>query len=203
MAYVVLGLLIMFGPQTIYSVNKFFAAGISLFYAASLGAIRQSLQRLLADGWVVVEDQPDGKRMKRVYTVTPDGVKAFRAWMTGPIDDRRLETVALSKLYLLGALPDRADRVAALESIVRRARADEAALLAIAPAVAQAEVPEEFREIAHYQRLTLDYGLRSHALGREFFEQALAREQAGAIPAVRAEAARPEADAAGPAILDT
>ena len=179
MAYVVLGLLIAFGPQTIYSLNKFFEAGISLFYAASLGALRQSLQRLLADAWVSVKDQPDGKRMKRVYTVTDSGAEAFRAWMTGPIEDRRLETVALSKLHLLGALPDAADRVAALQSIVDRAKADEAALLAIAPAVAQAEVPEEFRDIARYQRLTLEYGLRSHALGREFFEQVLADEREG------------------------
>lgn len=178
MAYVILGLLVAFGPQTIYRLNKFFEAGISLFYAASLGALRQSLTRLLADGWVEVEDQPDGKRMKRVYTVTETGAEAFRAWMIGPVTDRRLETVALSKLYLLGALPDRADRVAALESVVDRARADEAVLQQVAPAVAQAEVPEEFREIARYQLLTLDYGLRSHEFGRGFFEQLLADERA-------------------------
>ena len=108
--------------------EQVFRSGVSLFYAASLGAIRQSLQRLLADAWVTVEDQPDGKRMKRVYTVTSGGVEAFHAWMTGPIEDRRIETVALSKLHLLGALPDKADRVAALESIVQRARSDEASL---------------------------------------------------------------------------
>ena len=146
MAYVILGLLVAFGPQTIYSLNKFFEAGISLFYAASLGALRQSLTRLLADDWVSVEDRPDGKRMKRVYSVTESGVEAFRAWMVGPIEDRRLETIALAKLYLLGTLPDRSDRVAALESIV------------------------------DHQRLTLEYGLRSHALAREFFEELLAAE---------------------------
>jgi len=176
MAYVILGLLVAFGPQTIYSLNKFFEAGISLFYAASLGALRQSLTRLLADDWVSVEDRPDGKRMKRVYSVTESGVESFRAWMVGSIEDRRLETIALAKLYLLGTLPDRSDRVAALESIVDRVRADEAVLLDVAPQVAQAHVPDELREVAGYQRLTLEYGLRSHALAREFFEELLAAE---------------------------
>lgn len=178
MAYVILGLLIAFGPQTIYRLNKSFEAGISLFYAASLGALRQSLTRLLHDGWVTVSDAPDGKRMKRVYSVTPAGVEAYRAWMIGPIEDRRLETVALSKLYLLGTLEDRDDRVAALRTIVDRARADEAVLQHIAPQIAAAEVPDEFRAIAHYQRLTLEYGIRTHTLGREYFEALLAAELA-------------------------
>mgnify|MGYP000981527129 CR=1 FL=1 len=176
MAHVILGLLVMFGPQTIYRLNKFFEAGISLFYAASLGALRQSLTRLLADGWVSVEDEPDGKRLKRVYTVTESGAEAFRTWMIGPITERRLETVALSKLYLLGALPDVADRIAALESVVDRARADEAVLQSVAPTIQHADVPEEFREIARYQLHTLEYGLRSHEVGRAFFEQLLADE---------------------------
>jgi len=179
MAHVILGLLLAFGPQTIYRLNKFFEGGISLFYAASLGALRQSLARLLADGWVSVADEPDGKRLKRVYTVTESGAEAFHAWMIGPIEDRRLETVALSKLYLLGTLADRAERIAALRSIVDRARADEAVLQQVAPMIAAADVPEEYRQIAHYQRATLEYGLRSHALGREYFEELLAAEDAG------------------------
>ncbi len=176
MGYVILGLLLEFGPQTIYRLNKFFEAGISLFYAASLGALRQALAKLLADGWVSVADEPDGKRMKRVYTVTDAGADAFRTWMVGPVQERRLETVALAKLHLLGALPDPADRITALEGIIARARADEAVLQAMAPAVAAVEVPEEYRDIARYQRLTLEYGLRSHALGRGFFEEVLAAE---------------------------
>lgn len=176
MGYVILGLLIAFGPQTIYRLNQFFEAGISLFYAASLGALRQALTQLLKNEWVSVEEQADGKRLKRVYTVTEHGTAAFTEWMLAPIVDRRLETAALSKLYFLGVLTDRDDRVNALETIVSRARADEAVLIDAAPAIQHAEVPPEFHEIAHYQRLTLDYGLRSFALGREFFEDLLAAE---------------------------
>lgn len=178
MGNVLLGLLLGFGPQTIYSANKFFEAGISLFYSASLGAIRQSLQRLLADGWVTVHDEPENKRMKRVYTATPAGAEAFRAWMVGPILDRRLETVALSKLHFLGILEEKDDRVAALESVVDRARAEEAALAEITPVLARADAPDDMRAIVHYQRQTLEYGLRSYALGREFFEGLLQDERA-------------------------
>lgn len=174
MTHVILGLLFAIGPQTIYSLNKFFEAGISLFYAASLGALRQALQRLLAEERVTVQELREGGRAKRVYTITEAGREEFLAWMLGPIEDRRLETAALSKLYFLGALPNSTQRRTALASIVDRVREDEAQLLAIAPVVASAEIPEEYLELARYQRLTLEYGLRTHALGREFFERLLA-----------------------------
>lgn len=177
MSHVVLGLLFAVGPQSIYSLNKFFEAGISLFYAASLGALRQTLLRLLEEGHVTVSESRDGGRAKKVYTITDTGREQFLAWMRAPISDRKLEVVALSKLYFLGALRRREDRRIALRSIVDRARADEAQLLAIAPAVAAAEVPEQYRDLARYQRLTLDYGLQSHALGRDFFERLLAEEE--------------------------
>lgn len=168
MSNVILGLLFVVGPQTIYSLNKFFEAGISLFYAASLGALRQALQRLLADGHVAVDEQHDGGRVKKVYSITSAGRDAFLAWMRGPLTERDAEVGALSKLYFLGAL-GAPDRQATLETIRQRIARDEAALQAIVPLVDGAEVPEEFRRIAHYQRLTLEYGLRSHAFAREFF----------------------------------
>jgi len=45
MHFVVLGLLLV-QPATIYSLNKQFEASISLFYSASLGALRSVLLKL-------------------------------------------------------------------------------------------------------------------------------------------------------------
>lgn len=171
MAYVVLGLLIAVGPQTVYSLNKFFEAGISLFYAASLGAQRQALQRLLADGLVTVTEEHDGGRAKKVYAVTAEGRSAFQHWMLGPITDRDLEVAALSRLYFLGALPSPAERRTVLKHIAQRAAEDEARLEALAAMIDGAEVPEQYRELARYQRLTVEYGLRTHGLGRAFFTE--------------------------------
>lgn len=188
MSHVVLGLLFAIGPQTIYSLNKLFEAGVSLFYAASLGALRQALQRLLAEGHVTFSEERDGGRIKKVYTLTGSGEEAFLAWMRGPVVERDLEVAALSKLYFLGALPDREDRRLALEGIVRRATEDEARLVAVAAAVADAVagggIPEEHRDLARYQQKTLEYGLRAHGLGREFFSELLAAElgDAGGSP---------------------
>lgn len=183
MAHVILGLLIAVGPQTVYSLNKFFDAGISLFYAASLGALRSALQRLLADGHVTVEEQTEAGRAKKLYSATESGRAAFHAWMLAAVTERDLEVTALSKLYFLGALPDRGERRAVLDRIAERAAADEARLTRLAAMIDGEEVPEQFRELAHYQRLTVEYGLRSHALGRTFFEELAAVERAESAPA--------------------
>lgn len=177
MSNVVLGLLFAVGSQTIYSLNKFFEAGITLFYSASLGALRQALQRLLADGHVTVADEQDGGRAKKLYSITPAGREAFLAWMLAPIADRNTEVVALSKLYFMGALPDADDRRVALQTIIERVTEDEAALRAVVPLVEGADVPDEYRDLARYQRLTLEYGLRTHALARTFFAEILSGEQ--------------------------
>lgn len=173
MEYVVLGLIIAVGPQSVYSANKFFEGGISLFYAASLGSIRQALQRLLRDGFVSMhEDDSDGRRRK-LYRATPAGEQAFDDWMLAPIDGRDLNVEALSRLYFLGHIESPEKRRSILRNIAARAAADEAKLDALAVMIdgmiSSNELPEQYRELARYQRHTVEYGRQSHRLGREFF----------------------------------
>ena len=48
MGHVILGLLMLLGPQTLYSLNKQFERGPSLFYRASFGSLQSALRGLLA-----------------------------------------------------------------------------------------------------------------------------------------------------------
>ncbi len=172
MGNVILGLLLL-SPMTVYTINKQFEAGISLFYSASLGSIRSALLALLERGHVTVEDSVENGRSKKTYAITESGRTAFFEWMLGPLDHGDLETTALAKTYFLGLLPDDAHRRTVLQGILDRTIADERGLQETAAHLDAMELPEEYRTAFRYQRLTLDYGLQAHANGRAFFEAAL------------------------------
>lgn len=167
MGNVILGLLLI-APATLYTLNKQFEQGISLFYSASLGSIRTALTVLLGKGLVTVTESVENGRNKKTYALTDAGQAAFIEWMLAPITTANLETTALSKLYLLGLMPEDA-RAGILANITARIAADEAQLAELAGTLDTMELPEQYREIFHYHRLTLEYGLMSHRAGREFF----------------------------------
>jgi DNA-binding PadR family transcriptional regulator len=169
MGNVILGLLLV-SPGTLYSLKKQFESGVSLFYSASLGSLGTALSALLARGLVDVVGTVENGRSKKVYTITPQGRAAFLAWMVEPITQRDLEAVALSKLYFFGSLAAD-ERAVAQERIEDRLRADEAELIGLARQLDGMAVAEEHSAILFYRRQVLEYGLRSHALAREFFAQ--------------------------------
>lgn len=169
MANVVLGLLLLAGPQTIYSLNKHFEGGISLFYRASLGSLRGALNGLLDRGEVTFEASVENGRSKKTYRPTDAGTAAFFAWLTGPVMGSDLETQALAKCFFLGLLDDDGARRAALDDIVHRIEADEAELRAVATQLDALELPPEHATVYRFQRATLEYGLLSHRLGAEHF----------------------------------
>ncbi|QOC91764.1 PadR family transcriptional regulator [Micromonospora craniellae] len=164
MAHVILGLLLL-APQSLYSLIKSFEAGVALFYSASSGSIKRALDTLLGKGLIEVASTEPGGRGKKVYRVTEAGRQEFHRWMTGELSGADLETATLSRLFFLGLL-DPADRAPVLRRIQERAAADLAELTALKERLDTIEVPAEFRDVAAYQRATLDYGIASglHAL---------------------------------------
>jgi DNA-binding PadR family transcriptional regulator len=169
MGNVILGLLLL-QPATLYSLKKHFESAISLFYSASLGSIGTALSTLLDRGLVAVADSVERGRSKKTYSITPQGQAAFLEWMIEPITQRDVETVALSKVFFLGLLTQ-GERSRVLDQIRQRQAADEAVLLGVAQQLDSMAVPAEFRDVFHFQRQVLEYGLGSHAFARGFFAE--------------------------------
>lgn len=175
MGNVILGLLL-FAPQTLYSLTKQFEQTISLFYSASLGGVRSALLALESRGLVVFEEQTVGGRHRKLYSINDAGRAEFFSWLTDLPAGGDLEVAALSRLFFLGLLPDAASRSAVLVSIRDRIEQDESALARMDEHVAQVVVPDDYRQVLHYQRKTLGYGLAAHATSREFFDRLIAEE---------------------------
>ncbi|APU16864.1 MULTISPECIES: PadR family transcriptional regulator [Actinoalloteichus] len=176
MAHVILGLLLI-APQSLYDLIKAFEAGVALLYSASSGSIKRALDSLLERGLIEVASVEPVGRGRKVYRVTEAGRREFHTWMTSELSGSDLEGAALSRLYFLGLL-DQPERAPVLHRIETRIVADLAKLSELDERVNAADVPEELREVATYQRATLDYGLASlrFMLGR--FRDHIDRDEA-------------------------
>ncbi len=184
MQFVILGLLLG-GPLSLYDVQKRFAAGISLFYSASSGSIQRALQNLAAEGAVVVADADDSRRGRKVYRITEAGRQRWRAWMLAPVPSGTdAETTVLAKVYLLGRLDVAQDRADTIRGIRDHVDSSHRALEALASEVDAhgADLDDATRRIFVFQRATLDYGLRSHALMSEWLDDMEEHEVNGRLP---------------------
>lgn len=160
MAHVILGLLLI-APQSRYDLVKGFKAGVALFYSASSGSIKHALGTLLTRGLIEVASVETGGRGRKVYHLTDAGRAEFRAWMTEEPTGPDLETAALSRLYFLGLL-EPPERAQVLRRITARIETDLAELSALDQHLDTLAIPEEHRDVAAYQRMTLDYGIAAH-----------------------------------------
>ncbi|ASO22060.1 DNA-binding PadR family transcriptional regulator [Actinoalloteichus hoggarensis] len=174
MAHVILGLLLI-RSQSLYDLIKAFEAGVGLLYSASSGSIKRALDQLRERGLIAVAGAEPTGRGRKAYHVTDAGRREFHTWMTSEPTGSDLEGAALNRLYFLG-LVDPAERRAILRRIEARISEERARFTDLGDRIAAAAVPEDLREIAVYQRATLDYGLASLGFLAEWFRERAERE---------------------------
>lgn len=96
------------GACTAYSVMREFAASTSSYYRGSAGAIYPLLHRLDRRGYVSSQAGAQGRRPRRTYTITRQGLQALRRWLSPPVPAAAAGiTLDLlrTRTYFLAALP--------------------------------------------------------------------------------------------------
>lgn len=166
----ILGLLMALGPQTLYSLNRQFQAGPSLFYSASFGGLQSALRGLVASGHVTVTEVTDNGRHKRIHTITDEGVAAFHAWIRSPLEGD-IEVAALSRLFHLGLIDEATERRAILAGIVGAIESQLTELEGLEDALAHQTkaLPSDVQNVVRYQLATLDYGMTAHRAALTWF----------------------------------
>ncbi|WP_171013082.1 PadR family transcriptional regulator [Microbacterium sp. 2FI] len=170
MQYVILGLLLA-GPLSLYDLHKQFGQGVSLFYSASFGSLQRALQHLVAQGLVTVSEASEGRRGRKLHTITDDGRAAWREWMLAPTTGADAETTMLAKVFLTGSLTDPADRAAVIARLRERVSADLDGLTGAAASIDAQSIPAEYAAMFAFQRATLDYGIRAHELAARWLDE--------------------------------
>ena len=172
MEYIVLGLL-MVEDLTVYQLNQAFNSGLSLIYSASYGSLLSALKKLIKLGHIEFMETVENGRNKKIYHITDSGRRYFYEWMHADIPENKLETIALSKVFFLGLVPEDNDKKDILQYIVSAITEMENQLISLSDSLSELEFEEEAMKIYGYQFKTLEYGIRTHRIAREWAQELL------------------------------
>src|SRR6516162_8084704 len=155
-AYVVLGM-VHLGARSGYEIKQLVENSIRFFWTISQAQIYPSLQLLEQAGFVAGRADPQGRRPRRVFDITPAGEAALRDWLTRdepmPFE---LRDTGLLKVFFADAL-DREQALALLREVRQRSAERVRTLRAIEPAAKAAEAEGNL-----YPGLTLQLGIAYH-----------------------------------------
>ena len=170
MEYVILGLLII-QPSTLYSLNKSFEQGISLFFSPSLGSINSAIKRLTVKNLVQQMEIVENGRAKKILTITELGQQAFINWMHEPLDTKNLEVSFMSRLYFLGLIEDQTQKKALVEGMYQSVVASKETLDETSIVLENLDIPQSYQDIFHYQKKVLQYGIDTHGYAIEWIKK--------------------------------
>lgn len=177
MDIVILGLL-MVQDLTVYQLNQAFKSGIALIYSASYGSILSAIKKLLLANEITFIELVENGRNKKIYHITEEGRAHFYQWMHADIDENKLEAMALCKVFFLGLIEPVGEKKEILENIIASIIRMEASLNQLSQHLAHLQLTDDEMKLYGYQFKTLDYGIRSHGLAREWAQELLEELQA-------------------------
>ena len=97
-SYAILGLLAL-RPWTTYELAKQMALSLRNFWPRAESKLYEEPKKLVAHGFATVRNDAVGRRPRSVYSITPAGRKALRAWLDEPGAAATLEFEALVKVF--------------------------------------------------------------------------------------------------------
>ncbi|CAN7759139.1 PadR family transcriptional regulator [Paenibacillus sp. LjRoot153] len=102
---IILGLLLD-GDKSSYDLKKSMESSTGFFYNSSQGSIQPALKKLIQNGHIQVTEEHRGARIKKVYSVTEEGEKAFLQWAGEPIALDKPRDPALVKMFFFNYVED-------------------------------------------------------------------------------------------------
>jgi DNA-binding PadR family transcriptional regulator len=175
---VVLGIVLKAGPCTPYTVRKELEGSPSPHFSSSPGSVYPIIRRLEKAGRLRSAAGRRGKQKRRLYSITADGRRALRGWLSPPLPDSAVGMTfdpLRTRLYFLAALPP-ARRAALLAHAAER----------LDDAIAQARGDLRRYEAAgdDFSRLAAEGGV-TELLARRRWIRSVARALSVTPPAAR------------------
>ena len=102
--YVVMGM-VLDKEMTGYDIKKEVENTIGNFYKANYGRLYPALSKLADKGYLTMNEQMQGKRLKKYYKTTELGKEAFLEWLSAPVDLTMSPDAHLTQIFFYGELP--------------------------------------------------------------------------------------------------
>jgi DNA-binding PadR family transcriptional regulator len=107
-----------------YEILQEFTHSTSAYYRSREGAIYPLLARLVRRRLLCARADKQGKRLRRLYSISPSGLAALKAWLAGPIPEADATVppdLVRTRIYFLGAI-EPAKRRSMLRDAAKRIR---------------------------------------------------------------------------------
>lgn len=176
MEYLILGLLIL-SPMTGYALQQFIKKHLALICSHSAGSMQAALSKLEKDGKISSQETLDGKRRKKVFTITDAGRSAFSAWVDQPMQADKVKNMELARLFFAGlAKPE--ERIAAIKDYLRQLEETRSMLCAIQEAFSGIDgqtLPPgtDWPQVLRFKGYTLSYGIAAAEFDIGWYKQLL------------------------------
>ena len=175
MDHILLGLLIL-KCRTIYELRCCIEAGLNLMYSCSTGSIQAALKKLQEQGFITAEPVLEGKRKKKVYSITASGREAFASWVNDPMKAMGEKHPELAKLYFMGfAAPE--GRSANIRHLLEELKQAHSQLSAICAQGETMQVPREAEDILFHQLASARFGRDLMQFQIQWYENFLKEEE--------------------------
>jgi DNA-binding PadR family transcriptional regulator len=138
-SYALLGLLAI-QPWTTYELAQHMGRSVGRLWPRAVSKLYEEPKKLVHHGLATATAERVGRRPRTVYTITPKGRRALRAWLAKPGKGPSLEFEALLKVFF-AENGTKQDTLAALASISAWARADRAEHIDVARVYAAGDGP--------------------------------------------------------------
>jgi PadR family transcriptional regulator AphA len=167
-SYAILGQLA-WGEATTYELVKAMRRNLRYIWPRAESRIYEEAKRLVTEGLATVSAGSTGRRRRTVYSITPQGRTALRAWLAAKAGTISLEHEPLLRI-LLGREGTPQDLLTAVEAVREHAEA----MLSIGRPLASEYInrthPQQHE--VHLRALSFDYLFNWALLNREWAERA-------------------------------
>ena len=164
---VILGLL-SHEELTGYEIKKRINTALKYFWNASYGSIYPALNDIVNRGLAVKREDTKNKRNKLIYTITDDGRKYLKEWLTLPVEKDELRYETLLKLFF-GNEQGTEQAISHIEAFEEKTKKDLEYLLG-----AEKNLKECLNDdTAHkYYLLTVKFGIKTYRTYLEWCKEA-------------------------------
>ena len=162
MEYLILGLLTL-SPMTGYELQQFIKNNLSLICSHSAGSVQTALIKLTKEGKIRADMTMEGRRRKKIFSITQEGQAVFSEWAAQPMRADKVKNMELSRLFFAGlAKPE--ERLAAVRDYLRQMEETRGVLCAIEEQVRHMDpktlpAGSDWPQVLRFQRYTIQYGI--------------------------------------------
>ena len=132
-------------------------------YSQDKSTIARRAAKLEKEGKVTASETAQGKRRKKIFTITDAGRTAFSSWVAQPMQADKVKNMELSRLFFAGlAKPE--ERLAAVRDYLRQMEETRGVLCAIEEQVRHMDpktlpAGSDWPQVLRFQRYTIQYGI--------------------------------------------